>query len=219
MNHAALSVFDKLADSEKSRLTGQFTQKHKEVTAVNEQFRKSIIRWRELKWHTHDSIWSPCLFSNTTYYDLSILVELIAFERDEWRRRFFARSLAIVIYEIGEDLPTVFGKTYRDACLRLAVPRALMDQLNSALKSISTAWNRSHGLLRDIRLISGAHRDHDPILLNETIARIDAGELFDLGMEFGRHMHTLGAAAQEIVNYTSACMPPEIPAQSQRNEP
>lgn len=210
MKTADLSLFDRFADIKKAEFSKRLHHKHIDLALVGAELRKTILMLREWKWKTHEGIWSPCLFLNTVYYDLSILVADLAFERHEWKRRFIARSLALLIFEIGEDIPSVFGKNFRNSCIAIGVSTCAIDQIGNSLKALNTFYIANQKVLKKIRTISSAHRDHDPILLNDTIEGLDLFELLGIGLEIGNKMHDLGAASGLIINESAACMPPEM---------
>jgi hypothetical protein len=132
------------------------------------------------------------------------------YERDIWKRRLIARSLALLLFEIGEDIPAVFGKKFREASAALGVPEDQLDAIGVETKKVSVFWNENRRLLKDIRTIAAAHRDHDAIALHEAIDGIDLFELLGLGIKLGSMMNTLGAATQLIINFTAQVEPPEL---------
>lgn len=209
-DETTLRLFDWLADSEQKKLRQTFVERHRKLAQSGESLRSSITTIRSRGWTTHDRLWSPCLFLNTASHDHSILVYDLAYERDDWKRRFVARLLALVTYEIGEDLPTVFGRDFRASAAILNVPDELVNNLSAATKLISAHWHQSKTVLQEIRVIAAAHRDHDPIRLHDTIDRIDMFELLAQSIDFGCHLVSLGEVSQQIVTFASSVTPPEL---------
>lgn len=199
-----LRLLDQMTDSTREELSGTFSQRHRNLERCCDVLRETLRVATERGFKSHVTIWNACLFVNTVDYDLSILVHDLAFERDEWRRRFIARSLALVIFEIAEDLPAVFGKDFRAALDALAVPVDLRRPLDVQLKAVSILWDQHRSGLKEIRTVGAAHRDHDALRL------LDLLELLGLGLEIGRVINDLGPAAQQILNYTSFVEPPEL---------
>lgn len=123
-----------------------------------------------------------------------------------------ARSLALLLFEIAEDIPEVFGKPFRASLAALAVPTGLRACVDAKTKAINAFRNQHHLILKEIRTVAVAHREHDAIGLLETIERIELLEMLDLGLELGHLLNELGAAAQAVITYTSGVKPPEMTA-------
>lgn len=210
MSEDALRLFDRLADDQ-AALAETFAARHLALAQCGEEMRRTTADIRTRGWKTHEAVWNPCLFLNTVAYDLSILVHDLAYEREDWKRRFIARSLALVLYEVAEDIPAVFGRSFRDSLGTLGVQESMAAAVTVATKRIAQFWNQHSVLLRDIRIISAAHREHDAITLLETIERIDVFALLGLGLDLAHHLNKLGSASQAVVTYTASVRPPELP--------
>lgn len=187
-----------------------FANRHVVIQECGEQMQQTVETIRSHGWKTHESIWNASLFLNTIAYDLSHNVYDMVYERDEWRRRMVARQLATLIFEIGEDLPGVYGKEFRTSCTALRVPDNRMKALDIELKRVSSLWKETRKVLKDIRTVAGAHRDHDSLKMNEVIKSIDLFALLGIGVKIGELINQLGAASQNILTATSSTMPPEM---------
>lgn len=210
MSDPTLNIFDQLAEKEQKALSAAFDKRHVTIAACGEVMKETISTLRNRGWKTHEPIWNAALFLNTVSYDLSIgLIDLV-YEQDSWKRRLTARSLALLLFEIGEDIPAVFGKKFREAAMALGVTEGRLNALSAETKKISAFWNENRTLLKEIRTIAAAHRDHDAIALHELIDGIDLFELLGLGIKLGSMTNTLGAATQPIINFTAEVKPPEL---------
>ena len=208
-NAGALRLFDQLAEEQRQQLTDRFAERHKTFADCTTAMRETIRTLQQRGWQIHENIWTACLFVNWVAHDLSILIFDLAYERDEWRRRFIARSIALVLYEIAEDIPAVLGKNFQEALTILAVPDKLQANLRSAQKVVTNFWSSNRKLLNEIRVVSAAHRDHDAMTQLDVIDQIDPLEILRLGLELGNSLNILGAQAQAIITQTSNTRPPE----------
>ncbi len=205
-----ISIFDQLVDKEQTHLSATFGERHKALGECGELMKETIYFLRKQSWRTHEQIWNAALFLNTVSYDLSIRVIEMAHERDIWKRGLIARSLALILFEIGEDIPSVFGKKFREASTALGVSEDQLNAVGAETKKVSAFWNENRILLKEIRAIAAAHMDHDAIVLHELIDGIDLFDLLRLGILLGSMMNALGAATQPIINFTSELKPTEL---------
>lgn len=207
---ATLAMFDRLAATEQVALTNSFAKRHQVIAETNDIMLAMASECRKRNWKTHAAIWNPCLFLNTVAFDLSYLAYDLAYEEEKWKRGLTARHLATLLFEIAEDLPQVFGKDFNRALDSLAVGSDLRDVFRSQLKSVSQFWTDHRDELKQIRTVCGAHRDHDAILLLQTIDQIDLFKILQLGISLGATLNNVGPAAQAIISYTSKVKPPEL---------
>lgn len=210
MNRSTLALFDQFADAEQSDLAAIFSTRHVTIQNCGDVLRNTLAEVRARGWKNHDAIWNPCLFLNTVTYDHSIYVMQLAYERDDWRRSLIARNLATLMFEIAEDLPTVFGQDFNRSLKELNVPPELISGFRMQLKCVSGFWESNRELLKLIRTVCGAHREHDALLLHQTIDEIDEFKLLRLGVELGQVLNSIGKCAQVIIDFTSKVQPPEL---------
>ena len=75
-------------------------------------------------------------------YDLSILgYGLLAIE-DGWRRKLYARLLALTVVEFLEDIGELLGKNFRSKVAAIDDNSASIDKLNSILKQLNQIRTR-----------------------------------------------------------------------------
>ncbi|HNQ62194.1 MAG TPA: hypothetical protein PKJ62_07370 [Bacteroidia bacterium] len=210
MNDTELNVFDRLADEQRQQLTAIYEQRHNIVSACTTAFRDTITMCRANGWLAHETVWNSCLFVNLAYHDLSILTYDLSFEREEWKRLFIARSLSLLLYEIAEDISEIFGKKYHNALSTLSVSNELIDNLHTSIKPINSFRNEKSELLKRIRNVSAAHKDHDALTQLEVIENIDIFELISIGLKMAIYLNNIGKVTSRIIDQTSATKPPEI---------
>jgi hypothetical protein len=210
MENLTLTLFDQLALQEQDALSKTFESRHFVFSQTNNLLIDTLVMLLSKGWKTHSAIWNPCLFLNTVSYDLSFYIYDLAYEKNDWKRRLIARNLATLLFESAEDLPTVFGRKFNDALNVLNVSSTLLADFREKLGNVSEFWNNHRIQLKEIRLICGAHRDHNAILLNQTIDNLDLLEILRLGIDLGKIMNEIGPAVQIILNTTSSIEPPEL---------
>ncbi|MEO0453973.1 MAG: hypothetical protein AAFY98_07530 [Verrucomicrobiota bacterium] len=142
-----LHILDQLVSKDRE-IVQNFADRHEVIKKCGESMKEAIREVRSRGWQTHEKVWNACLFVNTISYDLSHKVYALVYERDDWKRRLAARELAVLIYEAGEDIPTVFGKNFRSSCATLGISKALTSALDKDLKRVSNLWNENRSILK-----------------------------------------------------------------------
>ncbi len=210
MDTLTLTLFDQLALDEREDLTHNFEKRHAEIERTNKLMISTIKDIRSRGWATHLAIWEPTLFLNTAAYDLSITLYDLVYEKNEWKRRLIARNLSTLLFESAEDLTAIFGKPFRESVAQLAVPYSLLNAFETEHKKLRVFWNNHAKMLKSIRTICGAHRDHDAVLMHETIESLDLLTMLRITIELGGLLNCIGPALQAIVTQASSVCPPEL---------
>jgi argininosuccinate lyase len=207
---ATNALVDKMVDEQAEQLRATFAKKHGELTQMTETLRKTIEQLRTQGFKTHEPLWNACLYLNIASHDLSLLVQDLSMKRDDWHRRFMARHLALLLYETTEDIRSLLGKTFRDALNRLGLLTRFEPRLKNARKPLDEFWDHHQAALKQIRIVSAAHRDHDALTTLSVIQSIDVHDFADLGMAFNNVLNGIAAALQQILTASSSVMPPEL---------
>ncbi len=204
------SIADRLLDREAKTMKADFARKHAELLKNSKLFQTTVATLRNRGWTTHATLWNLCLYLNTAAHDLSILVEDLAFERDNWRRRLVARNLAVLAYESTEDMQALLGKTFRESLEKLGVLSRFETRLRDARKPLDAFWKEHQASLKQVRVTSVAHREHDGLAMLNTVESIDIDDSLSIGLALGKILNDLGAVLQAIINETSSIVPPEL---------
>jgi predicted Zn-dependent protease with MMP-like domain len=210
MSEESLRFFDILYLIRGRKLNRNFTRRGKVIGQCTEELQKTILVLTERGWTTHTQLWNAGLFINVVSHDLSIISHDIIRVRDDWKRRYLARALALILYEISEDIPTVLGKKFQAAMKTLSVPDEMKAKLNSEKNKFSDFWNEHRELLKEIRISVAAHRDHDAMEQLRIIEKIDILDMHSLGAKLGSRLNDLGEATQAILAFTGQVEPPEL---------
>jgi hypothetical protein len=207
MAKESITEFDRIVDEKHDIMSSEFDNDSHRIKSLIEQKRGIVCAFRNDGWGVHEKIWNPCLFMDIALYDLINLIRDFSFERDEWRRKAIARQLALLIYEIGEDIPAVFGRDFIRSVDAIKVPAEIFDDFVIRKKAIVVIWNIHKEQLKNIRLVAAAHRHHDAIILLDTIDEIDLWELHDVAVEMGKELDDLRINTEKILDFTKNVKP------------
>mgnify|MGYP001557504471 CR=1 FL=1 len=134
------------------------------------------------------------LFVTLLSFDLTVLTLDHAQELRESRQNFYSRQLCMLLFEALEDLPSVFGKEFREALRAITDHPRVRDQLNGHMKSIDVLRRSYSAELKEIRLFAAAHREQDAFRQLEVIRKVDDRRV-------GRIARELDAILHEIINW------------------
>jgi hypothetical protein len=148
----------------------------------------------------HTVVYNAALFGVFVQQDLYSYARGLLFARSGWDQTFFARGMAVAIYEAADDLPQILGKQYRESLHTLLRRSDLMVELSGITRKFSQ-FRKEHGeFLEEVRQVIGAHRDHDALRQSEMLEHLDVLKLNDLSAEFQK---TLSA----LLGFTGRLMP------------
>ena len=210
MNSPTPGIYaDAMLDKNKNEIQADFKLKHEELRKCRELFRDTIesLRAKELK--THSILWNAALHVNLAAEDISYLVEDLAFERNDWKRRMAARHFALAAFETAEDLQALLGKTLRDALDHVGVLAQFEKQLAEVRKPLQEFWGQHQKALKNIRITAAAHRDLDGIIFVKTIEEINIEDILTIGFELNNTLLGIGGAMKAILDETSRIQDPE----------
>jgi hypothetical protein len=205
-----LDEFDALFEKERSKFDELFAKKHKTMSDTSRVFYDSIKEFRKRGWEIHAEVWNIAFFLNMAAHDISVLVAQLAGEHEPWTRKLAARHLALAAYETVEDMMHLLGKPIREPLEKLGLLHTLDQQLRQARQPLDSYWQTYAPTLKAIRVASVAHREHDGVILFESIDGIDIQHIMELGLRLGDVHNQLGPHLQYILNKTATTPPPEM---------
>ncbi len=198
---------DHLVDSEAKSLRRTFSKKHQEMARITNLLRETVGRLQAQGLANHEPLWNTCLYLNLASHDLSILVQELSLQRDEWHRKLVARHLALLIYETTEDIRALLGKTFKNALQSLGLLERYEAELHSVRKPLGGFWDNQQKALKQIRIASVAHREHDALATLSVIESIDVHELLELGIGFNTILNGIASSLSRIVSASSQVAP------------
>lgn len=154
---------------------------------------------REAGLHSFSGIYNVALYIAIAEHDMSTHGEAILHAPSEWHRKFHARGLAVLLFEVAEDLPTLLGKQYRQWLNDLQLAPNWLARLNTITKSIAAFRKAHEPFLSKIRNYLGAHRDHDAYAQFELLENLDVLEVFRLAATLSESIRSLIAFNHDLV--------------------
>lgn len=143
--------FDGLLDQRRDELIRTFAEKHTQMYELTQHFQQSLQDFRAKGWNTHAQLWNIGMYINITAHDLSVLTLQLAIERDPWPRNLLARQVALVMYEIVDDLRHLLGRPIRDALQTLQCLPTYEPLLRHIRAPLDRFWGTHARTLNQIR--------------------------------------------------------------------
>jgi hypothetical protein len=206
---------DAVLDRNKQEILEHFRLKHDELRKCRELFCATIESLRAKDLCTHATFWNAALHVNLAAEDLSYMVEDLAFERTDWKRRMAARHVTLIVYETAEDLQSLLGKTLRDSLDNLNVLQQFETNLAEARRPLQVFWSKYQKELKEIRITAAAHRDLDGIVFVETIRKIEIESILAIGFQLNDILLDTGRALKAILEETSRIEDPKHAASNE----
>lgn len=150
---------------------------------------------------SYRGIYNVALYVAIAEQDLATYSEALVFARSEWHRKFHARGLAVLLFEVAEDLPELLGKQYRQWLKDLKAPEIYLERLNGIGKSINTFRKAHEPFLARVRNYVGAHRDHDAYTQFEVLEKLDVLEVFRMAPQLSEPVRSLIALHSDLLQH------------------
>ena len=203
-----MKQLDAALDKERAALEKQFANKHRRLLAMTALMKETLLGLRERGWNTHADLWNIALHINLAAHDLSVQVWALCVERDIWARRLAARHVALMAFEISEDLTHLLGGSIRQALSSLGVLAMYESTLRGSKAPLNEFWRDHSQSLKNIRIVAAAHRDPDGLRLLDVTERLDLQELIQVGLQLnGILTDHLGPILQRVCVETANIAP------------
>lgn len=144
-------------------------------------------RHNEAKQHElehYQRVYNVVLFVLLIDHDIAVLSRYFALGYRTWERKFAARQLAVLLYEVSKDLPELLGGEFRKSLMTLPLRDGAKLELNHITKLLDEFKSKNGPFLKAIRLLVGAHRDHDAAKQLEVIEAIDPLSVYKMAADF-----------------------------------
>ena len=152
---------------------------------------------------SYAGIYNVALYIAIAEHDLTTYGEALLFARSDWHRRFHARGLAVLLFEVAEDLPELLGRQYRQWLSEIEAPDAFIEHVNAMGKLLSAFRKTHEPFLRSVRNYIGAHRDHDAFAQYDLLAKLDPVAVFRLAPELSVPIRGLIALHTDLLHFMS----------------
>lgn len=163
---------------------------HDEVVVVLEHVESDLVSMTELytkfrkdKITRYDNLLNLCIYSSTTYGDITLLTSKVILTKQKMEKIIYARLLSMAIYEFLNTINRLIGNKL---VKELEHPRYsdLIPQLKVLSKQYSEIKKAHHKELHHLRNNVGAHVYAEyGIDLSTMILGIDTKQLSDIGTE------------------------------------
>lgn len=141
-------------------------------------------------------------YLNILAYDLISVGYNLYFEKGRWQKIYFARQVALLIYEALEDIPVITGKLFK-IHFQDVKGIAAADQFLGDLKALSKQLGQFKDAYREellnIRVNVAAHRDIDIDRQLGIIGNIDPYRMIDLMLEFEKIIRSYIDKLQSLI--------------------
>lgn len=139
----------------------------------------------------HAIAYNAALFIVLIEQDLSAYSAALYYANSKWHQQFFARGMAVLLYETTKDIPEVLGKNYRQALRNLGVEDTWLLPLNKSIAGFNTFKDEHANFLNTVRNYAGAHKEQDALAQLAVLEGLDHMEIYRLGAEFSDSLRVL----------------------------
>jgi hypothetical protein len=183
----------------------KFRWKNRRRARISDQLQRSLKDgYDKAKAHgleAYADVYNVALFIALAERDTSAYSEAIFVARSEWHRQFHARGLAVLLFELSEDLPELLGGKYRARMRELSLEPSWFDRLNEATAKLA-AFRREHtAFLKRVRTYVGAHRDHDAVAQLEVLTSLGPLDVYSLAPKLSVPLRELIAFNTELLGH------------------
>jgi hypothetical protein len=191
--------FAELVKADKETLEKNFENALEKVEHTLNLFAEPIILSQEFGLDKNKTFWNIARYISIVSLDLKILAKHQAFSVNEWEKRFFARQIALLIYESVDDLLVFLGKPFIKIAVDFRQDQGFTIRLNEVRKSLNIFKEKNSKRLQSIRNTSLAHRDKDTSLQLKTIYSISWVEFVNLCSEFDGIINQVGEFLETLM--------------------
>lgn len=149
----------------------------------------------ELELAKYLTLYNSMSFLLLLHYDLAVLAYDHATEADERKQNLYARQLCLLMHEALDDLPKVFGGSFRNAAVSLPNGEVHLHKISDVLKMLRDIGKEHQAQIAEVRHFVAAHRDHDSLKQLEVMRKID--NLWFMAVS-GQFIEFLGKMANAI---------------------
>lgn len=188
-------VNQQLAESYLRRSDKQLTSTKKII--------ETMVSLREKELWNVETVWNVSCHINLLSHDLMTYMLFLDIIDDRWARRTAVRSIAILLYEGCDDLQTMFGKEFRDACTQAGILSEVSADHRASTKQISAFRIKYEHQVKAIRDSSGAHREHDVVKFLNEFMTVEYSAIIDASQEFENLLGELADFTKRIMKRMS----------------
>lgn len=151
--------------------------------------------------HTEDNIilWNAFGFLNLLSYDLISVGYNLLFEKRCWQKVYFARQVALLMYEGSLDIPELLGKYFKAIFKEIPNAKDYISQLKIYNGELTAFRTENIEYLKNIRINVCGHRDHNIDNQLNIIQSINPYEIINLMMSFDSTLRKIMDQLQPLI--------------------
>lgn len=149
----------------------------------------------------HAVAYNAALFMVLVEQDLSAYSAALYYANTKWHQQFAARGMAVLLYEVAEDIPTVLGKNYRRALRDLGLGDSWLHTLNKSAAGFNAFKIEHVSFLKTVRNYTGAHKEQNALAQLAVLETLDHMEVYRLGAKFSDPLRSLVDFQTVLLNY------------------
>lgn len=116
-------------------------------------------------------------------YDVLCLCEDMLTTRSRWKKKLYARLIAITIFESMNDLAFLLGKPFKEKLINIRLPN--FDTNRRTVHKEIVEFNKAHNdRLKKIRNTVIGHRDHNAEMQIDIIKSLRPGDIYRVSADF-----------------------------------
>jgi len=166
------------------KLAESYLRRSEKQFACTKAMLGTIVSLREKSLWDVETLWNVSCHINLLSHDLMAYMLFYGVVDDRWARRAAVRSIAVLLYEGCDDLQTMFGKEFRDACTQAGILSEVDADHRATTKQLSAFRIKYESQVKAIRDPSGAHREHDVVKFLSEFMTVEYGIIIDASQEF-----------------------------------
>ena len=179
-------------------------RKEKAILGALESVSFAKQRAKKIQFDHVAGLYNASQFCMICELDLSILHFDLYMANTPWRKKLYARLLAMTLVECVEDITQLLGKEFRQNLDKAITKNDYKQKLNPIVKALTEFKKKHERNFRDIRNIAVAHRDQNAERQLVTINKIDPKMLGNLSLEFMGLLLPFTTMMTEFMNDMSA---------------
>jgi len=155
---------------------------------------------KEEKWNDIKYIWNLAGFILMTSLDLKICCESLLQDNGFGKKELQYKNLCVIIYETSEDIEQLIGhRDFFEACKNLNISEEAITNLKLSKKALSKFKTEHQKSLKEIRLVVGAHRDHDFLKQLKAYESFSLAPFIKFVLEYDRILIDIASKLQQIM--------------------
>ena len=192
--------FDFLLFFNKRKMLNSYNKAIEDLIKKIDIVKKTVLCCKKEDRNDMYEIWNIAGFILMASLDIKVINEKLLTEKGFGRKEFIMKSACVLIFEVLEDLEQILGREFYQRLSRLSISGVFIQELNKNKKEMTNLKRLHQNDLKKVRIIIGAHRDHDFLTQLETFNDLEHTSLLKLINDFEKKLIALSESIQNIIN-------------------